>query len=368
MSEEGQSKAAAIGGHRMPERLADLAPDSWFTQREQSTFWLRLYTLLFLPREKAADALTELMAGIDRTKPFVYMGRSILFMAGVFQGLKVPYFTRQMYSQESGQTRIDVKVEETELPDTLYVALATPCRIDGAPGREGDAKAALAEAAGLLCTHVGHNFLRDLVFDGEVNASDGKFSHPGEPWRMPARAEGPFINRQNAIDVQEIAQAVTQLTEPTRSRLVLTLQLVDEAMRRMLGFFEYWTALEVLCEGRSHRIKARLSRLYGIRNHKGAANLTGFSTLERWRHDYIHRGQRPPMTADIERYMQLLFLDLLRQELHLPPRWHMAGMQQATGYDLSAIGLADNRTDEQKRAVDEMRARSTEGSDAPAGT
>lgn len=299
----------------------------------------------------------EFLAGVNKEKPFLSLGPLIAFACVTLKELKVPVFAHDMYADEAGGTRLDVKADQKPLPECAYVFLATPFRVDGKPGKESEAKAALATAAGLVCLHVGLNALRDLVFDGEVNAGDGTFSHAGEPWRMPQPCEGPFLARQNGEDIQEIAQCISRLREPTQSRVRLAVQLVDNGMRKTEGFFEYWTALEVLCDGRSHRIRERLARLYRIRNYKGAANRSGFTTLEKWRHDYIHRGRRPPLTADVERYLQLLFLDLLRQELGLPSRAHLAAMQAAVGYDLSPIGLADNRTEKQKRAVDEMRNR-----------
>src|SRR5262249_16633513 len=75
-----------------------------------------------------------------------------------------------------------------------------------------------------------------------------------------------------------------------------------------------------------------------------------------WRGDYVHKGKAPFLSADVERYVQLLFLDLLRHELDLPQRRYAAAMQKAVGVDLSPIGLADNRTDEQKRILAEAMA------------
>ncbi len=334
--------------------LATLAPDTWFTRREQSSFWLRIYTTLLVPRQNLEKAIEEFVAGLNKEKAFLSISQRTAFAVGGIKELKIPVFTVDMFAEETGRTRLNVKVDQKSLTDSSHIFLATPFRVDGKAGIEAVAKAALATAAGLICVHAGLNGLRDLVFDGEVNAVDGTFSLASQPWRMPQPCEGPFWARQNGEDIQEIAQCVSRLGEPQRGRISLALQFVDAAMRNIQGFFEYWTGLEVLCEGRSHRIKARLARLYGIRDHKEAATRSGFKTLEKWRHDYIHRGKRPPLTADVERYLQLLFVDLLRQELRLPARGHLAAMQAAVGYDLSPIGLTDNRTEQQRQAIAEL--------------
>src|SRR5262249_49650031 len=143
-------------------------------------------------------------------------------------------------------------------------------------------------------------------------------------------------------------------TDHKQARIRLSLELMNDAMRKYDGFFEYWTALEVLCDGKTNAIKSRLQKIYGLKNQQEAGIATGLSTLAEWRHQYVHAGVRPNLSADVERYIQLLFLDLLRHEVGLKPRGHLAGIQHAEGYDLSPIGLADRRTDEQRKAGQEL--------------
>jgi len=45
------------------------------------------------------------------------------------------------------------------------------------------------------------------------------------------------------------------------------------------------------------------------------------------------------MNADVERYLQLLFLDTLRFELGLPSRGHLAAIQNSANFDLSQLGI-----------------------------
>ena len=133
-----------------------------------------------------------------------------------------------------------------------------------------------------------------------------------------------------------------------KRRIELALQLMNEAMNKEYGFFEYWTALEIVCDGKSGKIKNRLADIYEIASHNEAAEKTGFKKLAEWRHDFIHKGIRPIISADVERYIQLLFLDLLRNELELPRVGNIASIQNSQGYNLSPLDLKDNRTKEQK--------------------
>lgn len=71
--------------------------------------------------------------------------------------------------------------------------------------------------------------------------------------------------------------------------------------------------------------------------------MLGFGVLEKWRHNLVHEGILPVVSASVERYLQLMFLDLLRLELELPARHHMLLMQQASGYDLTPLGFGKTR-------------------------
>jgi hypothetical protein len=54
----------------------------------------------------------------------------------------------------------------------------------------------------------------------------------------------------------------------------------------------------------------------------------------------IHKGLTPVVSAPMERYLQLMFLDLLRYELNMDTKGYMAMMQQSKGYDLSPLRIA----------------------------
>lgn len=327
--------------------LDGLIPHDWFKDRAKSSIWLRIYTCLFVPREKFLELLEDILSRLNDATDSLPVHQKMLFAGGTITGMKIPVATMEMYSLESGQLKMSIKSDQKELPDTTYIFLGVPYCVDGTPGDESAAKARLDINAGLICLHIGLNFLRDIVFDGELK-TDGTISHASDSWKMPQKCEGPFLAPQNAENIDEIFRHISQLHESKRGRVNLAIRLMNTAMREKFGFFEYWTALEVITNGKSGRIKARLGKIYGIKNHKEASDLAGFTTLEQWRHNYIHRGISPIVNADVERYLQLLFLDLLRQEIDLPHKGHIAGMQAAAGYDLSPIGLADKRTQEQK--------------------
>ncbi len=330
--------------------LATLIPRNWFADWEHSSVWVRIYTSLFIPHSvfiETASAFLDASTSSSLESPT----ECVLIAFGHIDGMKMPAMTTELFAEESGKTRVSVKVNEKELPRTNYVFLYAPFEVDGKPGDEAKARRKLDTRASLLCLHAGLNFMRDCVYEGEVNAKDGSFGSRGTPWRMPQACEGPFLATQNGAEFVSVLQAIRALPEPKRGRIELALHLVNEAMRKDYGFLEYWTALEVICDGKANRIKERLRSIYGLKSHSAAGDQTGLNVLARWRGEYVHKGIRPYLSPDVERYVQLVFLELLRAEVGLPTQFILAAVQTATGYNLSPLGLPDNRTEEQREAA-----------------
>jgi hypothetical protein len=320
--------------------LSGLAPAEWFTKPSESSFWLRIYTCLFIPHDDFAKALTSMFGSPAEGSMAMRLAGRLIFAFGRTNDIQAPQSTFEMTSADSGQLQVVMKFDSKDLPNTPSVFLATPHRTDGIPGDEASARSCLDEVAALVCIHAGHNLMRHIVFEGEVDAIGDQFSVPGEAMKMPQPAEGPFLAPQNGDDIYEIAGALRALTDDDlRRRLLLALQLIDRAMRGDFGFLEYWTALEVVCDGGANRIKTTLSKVYRIKSHNKAAEVTRLEVIAQWRHDYVHKGVKPKMNADVERYLQLLFLDTLRFELGLPSRGHLAAIQNSANFDLSQLGI-----------------------------
>lgn len=327
-------------------RLQSFFPKEWFEEPDGASGWIRFYNALFIPRDNFISTMEAFFSVLASSM----LGNEtpVFFACGNANDFKVPRMATMMYAEPSGRLCVDMKVDEKPLPDTNYILLGTPFKDKNLRPDESKTKHHLDTVVATVCLHTGQNLMRELVYECEVHLKDGKCSVAGQGMKMPFPAEGPFLATQNASDAGELLVCITGLPEPRRGRIRLALQLVDTAMRSHYGFFEYWTALEVLCDGTSGKIQTKLAQLYGINSHAFAAKESGLYALSRWRHDFFHKGIRPTMSADVERHIQLLFLDLLRAELKLPLRGHLASLLNAPGYDLTPLGLHDNRSDEQK--------------------
>lgn len=321
--------------------LAEFAPPGWFADRSKSSFWLRIYTILGIPHSE----LFSLVQGLPNT--LAYEGE-IQLTCGLMSGLLVPDFKVDLVASEDGHPSVRYEINQKALEDATYFFLARPYKIDGVPGVEFKTKEALDQLSAVIRGHLGLNFLRDIVFEGEVNATDGNFSVAGGILRMPQHAEGPYLAPQNWTDVSEIISAVSRLNDPLRRRIQLSLRFFYRSFEFDLFFFNFWTALEVLCDGTAPKIRSVLQRAYQLARQHDVDSAFGFATLSRMRHDLMHKGVQPRLNVDCERYLQLVYLDALRHVLALPPRHHAIGMLSVRGYDLRPLGLPDNRTNEQK--------------------
>jgi hypothetical protein len=322
--------------------LSNLADDEWFSDRKNSSFWLRIYTSLGLSHKDFVPEMEKITTKVERTPPLkIDFGR--------FVDLEVPVFRVNMYATENGITNIDIHSDNHKLIRSNYVLFATPYKIDGVPGNELATKSYLNKTEALIVLHMGRNFLRSVVADGEVHAADGKFNLSSQLIKLPQPAEGPFLHKQNWDDFDEIKVTLATLQIEIRNRIELSLEFFERAIRADDGFFDYWTSLEILCNGKEKKIRSKMQNCYKLKDiKKDVDDQSGFGVIAAWRHALVHDGVRPQVSSDAERYIQLLYLDLLRQELDLPPRNCIKAMQQAIGYDLSPLGLMDNRTEEQK--------------------
>jgi hypothetical protein len=324
-------------------QLKDLAPSKWFKNKMESSFWLRIYTCLYIPHKDFSQKAMDATAGI----PF---DDQVYFGFYVMNGLKIPENMHSMYASEDGIVKIELLPKNVELRNSTYVLVFTPKKIDGEPIAESTVRRKLDIVTTILRTHTGINFMREVVYEGEVDAGIDRFSFMSKAIKLPQPAEGPHVSKINWLQSKEIFEILETKQKEIRDRVKLSLEYFGRALDEIDSFFLYWTALEILCKGTSQAIKSRLQKALGLKSLQEVEAI-GFGKIASWRHDFFHKGIRPVLSADVERFIQLVFLDLLRYELNLQPALHTISLIQASGYDLSPIGLSNRKTNEDKGSV-----------------
>lgn len=143
-----------------------------------------------------------------------------------------------------------------------------PYTIDDIKGNESTARYQIDIASAVVCAHTGRNFMRDVIFEGEVDAVSGEYHAPSHPITVPQMPEGPFLNKRNFTDIEAIVDKLTVLQPEIRSRVELSLEYFNKDLRKENSFFYYWTALAILCNGEAQKIRKRIIECYSFKNLK----------------------------------------------------------------------------------------------------
>lgn len=312
-------------------QVRELAPSRWFKNPMESTFVMRVYSCLGIPFENINESFQKATQGIR-------FDDKIFFGLFVFGGLKYPGGKPFICFDETGILKIIMDFQKVELPNSSYAVVLTPKKVDGVEPIPHEVKTRLDTFAGVFRAHTGLNFMRDLVFEGEFWAGEEKFTTLSEALRLPKPTEGPHFNHDNWIQSKSIFDALKGQPIEVRKRLELAIEFFNRALDDDDSFFNYWTAFEIACNGSAQAIRHKIKTALDLPSLE-EVDQCGFREIARWRHQFFHKGLRPTLTAETDRFLQLLFIDILRQELGIAPIKHTLAMIRNGGYDLSPLGV-----------------------------
>ena len=299
--------------------MRDLVDKSVFKDLDKSAFWLRVYNTTCIPHSSFHDILKHIINEIS----FKNSKLSIHCLGITGDGPELQFIKQDLpYSNPYGTLTISSEFLVKKLPAGTYVFLATPYKIDDQKGDEFITKTCLNEAESILSLYLGNNFLHSIVFDGEMALTDkGSATIPGPPIAIPQKCDGPFLSKDNWDAVLETFQKINNITDPDKvSRVNLALRFFQKGKNTFNddeSFFLYWTAIIALLEeSRTMYINQKLQVLYSMSKEDVEDKL-----MWKWayevRNDILHNAKSVVFHMQIERYFQLLFLDLLRGELGL---------------------------------------------------
>jgi hypothetical protein len=320
-----------------PTSFASLAPDSWFVDREAESFWMRIVTPIGLP----PAGLQELALA---RRFDVFAGEKLALAFGTLDDFKLPVFHFVAYAANDGTTIVNTHVYEVPLPRLPVWFFATPLRKENGTTFGGEARATIDRASAIIQVHLGRNTFRDVVFDGEVGAKSGKISVGSLSIRTPDAADGPARHPRLWEAIAELQTPIAALPIERRNRLFRSLEFVERASRDNEEFFYLWTAYELLCNGKANTIRSRLMRALDFKSVDQVDRDTGFGVVAKWRHDFIHKGVPAHLTTHVARYLEYMYVDLLRDELGLTSlKLTLQAALPSVGLDLSPIGLKNHR-------------------------
>jgi hypothetical protein len=232
----------------------------------------------------------------------------------------------------------------------MCVSISMPFVVDGKQIGPGEVTKALSVIPSMMVAHLGKNTLRDIIFDGSIAAHDGSFNKVGTVTNIPKPSEGPNLLEPFWQAFQDTVHAIDACKPGERERIELAIELFERGIeeyskdtRISEAFLFYWIAIEILCEGGGSKVEIALKNYYHLKDRMEVQTALGTKAIREWRNKMVHEGKRPSVTPDVERFMQLLFTDLLRFKLGLKPIGLALGFSNSRGVDLSPIGLQNRK-------------------------
>lgn len=317
-----------------------LAAEKWFSDRGTSTFWLHVYASVGQPYN---DICKFYKAGISK----MALPPDIVLRYGRFGGTfnrLVTFFS----VNEDGQIELCVEQAREELSSSPSVFISTPHKVDGAGANEGVTKKRLTHFSTIVRSHIGPHCLFKLVHDAEHRADTGEVEQIfSTPFTAPTTCADPYLHQDMFCGAGDLYKAFNALGAAEKQVVSTAIEYFAQGIEGR-DLYSYWTCLELLADGKAPKIRSMLQKCYGLKRPHDVDTEAGFKTITSWRHDLIHRGIKVTLNDWVERYLQFMIIDVMRLRLGMAPNKlaeRFAGMR---GVNLAMIGMADNRTSEQK--------------------
>jgi hypothetical protein len=301
---------------------ADLVDKSCFQNLDESSFWLRIYYITGVSRDELFKKMRSFENVISLNDKKISFHCVVVSEEAIRPKFK--FLEESLGTDQAGKLIIECNLIEKELPVGSYVLLNTSYKIDGQidDGKEFATKSCLNEVESILALYLGNNFLYEIFFDGEMSLTDkGKYTIPSKPRALPQECDGPFLQKENWASISETFQKINEIVDQNKAnRVRLALRFFQKGKNTFNddeSLFLYWTAIIALLEeSGTMYINKKLQVLYNFTQEDVEKTLK-WEWAYGIRNDILHKAKPVTFHMQIERYFQLLFLDLFRGELGL---------------------------------------------------
>ncbi len=260
-------------------------------------------------------------------KPFIEDGIPIWIGGASINATGINSFENSfIYSDpETGTIILPTTLGTKELPLSAYLIMGCPLKIDGKELGEEKTISRLNRVEALLTAYLGSNTVYKLVFEAFYPAEGDKYQIVSDVMASIQQCDGPSIADSNWRGVEDTFSEIESITNShKKARIKRALEFFHSGkstkdIGRDEKFFFYWTAITVLCEGKGTTdINNRLQKIYDF-TFKEVEEKLRWKDILNARNFFFKQGKSIHLHKDAERYLQLLFLDLLRDELGLNP-------------------------------------------------
>lgn len=157
--------------------------------------------------------------------------------------------------------------------------------------------------------------------------------------RYDQETHGPFDREDMNCQLDEVVQSIfsSSFPEDKKKRVVFALELFADAsssnsLPTRTTVFNYWSAIEYLCD--TTETKALLKALFKNAPLNQPSSEFFFKKVRIQRHNIVHKGHSPQSSPYIlERYLQVVFLDMLYSFLELPYQGYLNQFTNRHGTD-----------------------------------
>jgi len=287
----------------------------------------RFKTTLFQAYSISSDVqyATEHFFKNVSSDPTVDPSHPFSFFIGNFDKLDLLFAHEFQYVDVEKKFVFFSKADQIPAPKCALIFFASPVIHEGATTHTGPAQSVFGLYKSVLLGIFGRGFLLDLISEFTIEGtSEHRTSFASSRWRTPQALDTRAI--VDPTIYEDLIVRVRSLSDPSRARFVLACQFfsrANEELHEYKRFFDYWTALEIIADGKSQRIRKSIAQAYG-QNLQYVDQTLRFKEVADLRHNLIHKGIFKSLEPEVERRMQGLFLDLMRVQLSLPCK-HIAG-------------------------------------------
>jgi hypothetical protein len=225
--------------------------------------------------------------------------------------------TIQVLAARNGQFTMFCEIRDRKLPSCLYFSIIAPAHRENGVTGYAEANQTINFVRSFLILYFGKLLFYEWIADFDFDLHS-QLSFSGGFVRMPLFAD--FFKIIHPSLATDIVKRLSQQQDAFREQLQIASNFVSSALNQKdeaLRFSSYWIALEVLSQGTSKAIRARLARAYDAK-HPFVDGWLRFSEIAAIRHNLLHKGRFATLKSYQERLLQLYFWDIVIDRINLP--------------------------------------------------
>lgn len=308
--------------------MGALAQQTWFKDRDKSSIFVAAYRALHADNIQLKTG--AVIFDFDRV-------RAILAY-GILNYID-PSGTKIKFDSESNAT-IEISIENAKTEEGSHLILITPYDLDGVPGNEAEARSRIKSTVGLLTALHGRNIAYRVVFENVVGVGDDKTTVVSPIFENPNWFPKVDMAADKIALTSIVGQKVALLEEARRTRIELSLRWFENALYDMGvdAFLKYWIAIETLGMPDTSDIRPLNelpSAAYSVSS-DDVKHLFKIGRIFGLRSRIVHDGQIIPFHAQLGRYVEALYVDLLLAILDLPSERRLERVLAQKGFDLNS--------------------------------